>query len=186
MAFLSRHFLTCSHCKLRPNDAGKGGLWSGLMLYMKKIVVAASPHPNRAIPPALPPIVNKVEALLARWPQPTPPPPPPTTSADGTITFAASAFTSKNKSAPAFTIKSFTEGVQLLSGGCTSSVGPPCFNPQSSSVTYNVTSASAGTFFLTSNFSTWHMYGARFSDRICTLEDVIGSHACSLEALPCV
>jgi len=139
---------------------GKGGEWSALMLYSKKIVAKATAPTNITIPAAEPGIVNKVAALLARAAQPAPPAPAPATSADGaTITIAAVSFTSANKSAPVSKIFSFdaADGQQLVSNGCTSSVGPPCFAPASSSVTYDFTSAAAGSFYLTANFSTYHM-----------------------------
>eukprot|EP00041_Stephanoeca_diplocostata_P039880 m.1638057 g.1638057 ORF g.1638057 m.1638057 type:complete len:755 (-) comp26715_c0_seq1:263-2527(-) len=139
-----------------PNN-GQGGLFPALMLYKKKLIEAESPAPNRTIPPAQPGIVNKIDALLARWAQPPAPPVPPHTAPDGTITVTAAAYTSKNHSAPVNVIKSFVDGVQLVSNGCSSSVGPPCFHPASSSVTYNVTADKAGTHFLTANFSTYHM-----------------------------
>lgn len=45
----------------------------------------------------------------------------------------------------------------MVNNGCTSPVGPPCFDQESSSWTYDVTAAAAGTYFLTANFSTYHM-----------------------------
>jgi hypothetical protein len=39
-------------------------------------------------------------------------------------------------------MKSFVDGEQLVSNGCTSSVGPPCFDPASSAVTYVVVACS--------------------------------------------
>ena len=135
---------------------GKGGLWSALMVYTQKIVAADSPPMNREIPP--PPADNKIGALVARWPTPPPPPAAITTGADGTITIPAASFSSKNKSAPVSVLKSFEAGEQLLSNGCTSSVGPPCFEPNSSFWSYDgVTSETAGSFYLTVNFTTYHM-----------------------------
>lgn len=136
---------------------GKGGFWSALTLYKKKIVAAASPMPNVTIPAAQPSIVNKVDALLAKFKAGPTPPPPPSTAADGTITISATAFSSKNRSAPVSVLPSADEGQQLLHNGCTSSVGPPCFEPASSSLTYNVSSANGGTYYLTTNFTTYHM-----------------------------
>ena len=49
----------------RPGG-GAGGLWNALMLYNKKIVAAAAPPINRVVPPAVAPIVNKIDALLVR------------------------------------------------------------------------------------------------------------------------
>lgn len=135
---------------------GKGGLWSALMLYRKKLVALAAPSSNRTIPAAVAPIVNKVDALLARSAQPLPPPAPASTGADGTITIPADAFTSKNRTASMHVVRSFDEGVQLQHTGCASPVGPPCPDPPSSSWIYSFTAA-AGNYFLTANFSTWHM-----------------------------
>lgn len=145
------------HAKTYSPSNGEGGLWSALALYMKKIVVADSPAPNRTIPAAQPAGSNKIENLLARWADPPAPPVQPSIAADGTITIPSASFTTKNRSAPVKSMLSFFEGTQLLSSGCTSSVGPPCFDPQSSSVTYEIEATAAGLYFLTANFSTWHM-----------------------------
>ena len=133
---------------------GTGGLWSALTLYMQKIQVAAAPATNITIPAAA---NNKIQAFLAQSSQPMPPAPPVTTAADGTITIPAVSFTSKNRSAPVVVIRSFDGGSQLISNGCTSSVGPPCFVPASSSVSYDVSAAAAGSYYLSANFSTYHM-----------------------------
>ena len=45
----------------------------------------------------------------------------------------------------------------MVNNGCTSPVGPPCFNPESSSWEYAVSAAAAGSYYLTANFSTYHM-----------------------------
>ena len=134
---------------------GKGGPWSALSIYMQKVVVNGSEPMNRTLPAADP--KNKIDNSLAYHAEPPAPPAPITTGADGTITIPAESFSSKNKSAPVSVMKSFQEGSQMLSNGCTSSVGPPCFVPASSSFTYDVTATTAGSFYLTANFSTWHM-----------------------------
>jgi hypothetical protein len=134
----------------------KGGLWSALSVYMQKIVANESEPMNRTLP-APNPAANKIDAALAYHAEPPAPPAPITTGADGTIMIPGGSFASKNHSAPVSVIKSFTEGTQMLSNGCTSSVGPPCFDPPSSSVTYEVTPKAAGTYYLTANFSSWHM-----------------------------
>jgi hypothetical protein len=136
---------------------GKGGLWSALMLYMKKAIVVAQTGPlaiNRTIPsdPS-----NAIQKIVTRFAAAPAPPAPITTSADGTITIPAASFTSKNHSAPVSVMTSADEGTQLLSNGCVSSAGPPCFQPLSSSWTYDVTAKTAGKFYLTANFSTYHM-----------------------------
>jgi len=135
---------------------GQGGIWSALMLYRKKITAGTSPAPNRTIPAAVPPIVNKIDALIARSKQPAPPNPPPSTGADGTIAIPAVSFTSKNRSASLDVQNSFEAGRQLLHGGCSSPVGPPCLEPLSSSWTYDFTAAAAGSHYLTANFTTYH------------------------------
>lgn len=49
-------------------------------------------------------------------------------------------------------------GEQLQHSGCSSPVGPPCLEPLSSEWSYSVTGvAAAGTYYLTANFTTWHM-----------------------------
>ena len=148
------------HAKDEGKDSGAltnghGGLWSALMLYKKKLVVAGMTPTNRTVPagPTASP-GNKVDAFLTRWAEPPAPPAPITTAADGTIAIPAASFTTKNASAPISVMKSFDEGTQLLSNGCTSTVGPPCFHPESSSWGYDVTAAAAGSFYLTTNFST--------------------------------
>ena len=134
---------------------GKGGLWSALMLYMKKSVAKANAGTiNRTIPSDP---TNTIQKIISRFAAPPPSPAPITTGADGTITVPAASFTSKNHSAPVSVMTSAEEGNQLLSNGCVSSAGPPCFQPMSSSWAYDVTAATAGTFFLTVNFSTYHM-----------------------------
>ena len=60
----------------------------------------------------------------------------------------------RGRSAPVLVMKCFGEDEQLLSNGCTSSVGPPCFEPASSSFTYEVAAAAVGEVYPTENFST--------------------------------
>ena len=134
----------------------EGGLWSALSVYMQKVVANESVPINRTLP-APDPSANKIDAALAYRAAPPAPTPTITTGNDGTIEIPAVSFASKNRSAPVSVMKSFLEGSQLLSDGCTSSVGPPCFDPTSSSVTYEVTPKTAGSYYLTANFSTWHM-----------------------------
>ena len=141
---------------IREPNTGTGGLWSALMLYKKQMVTASSPRMNRTVP-APPPGENKVADLVAKWGTPLPAPPAITTAKDGTISIPAVSFTSKVKSAPVIIIHSADEGSQLVSNGCTSSVGPPCFDPTTSELAYNVTAKTAGSYYLTANFSTYHM-----------------------------
>eukprot|EP00038_Savillea_parva_P004671 m.140890 g.140890 ORF g.140890 m.140890 type:complete len:848 (-) comp11542_c0_seq6:303-2846(-) len=133
-----------------------GGLWSALMVYYKTISVAESPAPNRTIPAAVPPIVNKIDALIRRQTGPAPPTPSPSTDSSGSITIPAVAFTSKNRSASISVEFSFDQGQQILHGGCSSPFGAPCMDPPSSAWTYNFTSTNAGNFYLTANFTTYH------------------------------
>ena len=134
---------------------GKGGLWSALGLYYKKSIAKANAGTiNRTIPsdPS-----NSIQKIVNRFAAPPAPPAPITTAADGTITIPAPSFSSKNKSAPVSVMTSADVGSQLLSNGCVSAAGPPCFAPESSSWAYDVTAATAGSFYLTVNFSTFHM-----------------------------
>lgn len=134
---------------------GQGGPWSALMLYLKKSIAKANAGAiNRTVTvdPA-----NQVQKIVDRFAAPPPSPAPITTAADGTITIPAASFSSKNASAPVSVMTSADEGSQLLSNGCKSSVGPPCFHPESSSWSYDVTTAKGGPYYLTVNFSTYHM-----------------------------
>ena len=98
-----------------------------------------------------------MQKIVDRFAAPPPPPAPITTGVDGTITIPAASFTLKNASAPVSVMTSADEGSQLLSNGCKSPVGPPCFNPESSSWSYEVVAPKTGSYFLTVNFSTYHM-----------------------------
>ena len=127
------------------------------MLYAKKISVASAPPVPRAVGPSVVP--TKVAALLAQWPTKLPTP-TVTTGPDGTITIPAAAYTAKNKSASLTVMKSAWAagaGEQLLHGGCASPVGPPCLEPGASSFEYTLDKVAAGSYFLTANFTTWHM-----------------------------
>ena len=169
----------CSKTVLDPqcNSNGIGGLWSALMLYMKKSVRDTSPPMNvtSLIPTGASALNNKIDQLLAAVAKNNADPSPPapiTTGTDGIITVPAPTFSSKNKSAPVSAMVSAGGGMQMLSSGCTSTVGPPCFHPSSSSVTYIVPSSKAGTFYLTANFSTYHMN----QDLYVTVNDAPPAH----------
>eukprot|EP01050_Picozoa_sp_SAG11_P010311 SAG11_NODE_1026_length_6141_cov_13.737008_5_plen_828_part_00 len=134
---------------------GQGGPWSALMLYLKKSIAKANAGAiNRTI---IVDPTNQVQKIVDRFAAPPPPAAPITTGADGKITIPAASFASKNTSAPVSVMTSADEGSQLLSNGCKSSVGPPCFHPESSSWSYDVTAAKGGQYYLTVNFSTYHM-----------------------------
>jgi len=134
---------------------GQGGPWAALMLYAKKAAAAKEAVP-RAVGSSVVP--SKVSALIAAWPQRLPTP-AVTTSAD-MITIPAAAFTWKNRSCSLTVMKSndapYTTQ-QISQGGCASSVGPPCAVPSASSWQYTVAVEQAGSYFLTANFTTWHM-----------------------------
>jgi hypothetical protein len=53
-------------------------------------------------------------------------------------------------------MQSADAGSQILHGGCSSAVGPPCDQPLSSSFEYEVTADDAGAYYLTANHTTWH------------------------------
>jgi hypothetical protein len=135
---------------------GVGGLWSSLMLYKKKAVVAAAILPNgtssiptRPIGPSAVP--TKVDALIAKWTTPVTPP-KITTDADGTITIPAAAFSpAPLTTANVQIMKSYTDdGTQLMS------FGGNVLDPSRAALVYQVTAESAGTYYLTANHSTWH------------------------------
>ena len=134
---------------------GQGGPWAALMLYAKKISAAKPPVP-RAIGPAVVP--SKVAALIAAWP--TQLPTPQVTVAANKITIPAAAYTSKNRSCSLSVMKSNEapyDTQQITHNGCRSSVGPPCAAPTGSSWQYTVDAENDGDYFLTANFTTWHM-----------------------------
>ena len=100
-------------------------------------------------------VPTKVAALLAAWSKNVPTP-NVTTSADGTITIPAAAYSSKHHGASLTVMKSAWgdgQGEQLLHGGCSSPVGPPCLDPASSSFNYTLSDVRAGTYFLTANIT---------------------------------
>ena len=59
------------------------------------------------------------------------------------------AFSSKNRSASVSIMWSADAGTQIIHGGCSSDVGPPCAHPESSSLEYDVTAPAAGDYYLT-------------------------------------
>jgi hypothetical protein len=133
-----------------PSAYGKGGLWSALMLYAKKLAVnASSPLPPRPIGPSVVP--TKVAALLAAWPEQWPVP-NITVDSNGTITIPGAA-ASISRGAPAQTMKSYDLlGQQLVT------LEGSYVNPASSAFSYELPAAAqASTMFLTANFSTWHI-----------------------------
>ena len=135
-----------------PTTYGKGGLWSALMLYAEKIAVQVT-HANETAPvrPIGPSVVpTQVAKLIDRWPQKLATP-NITTARDGTITIPAVAFSSKNRTAKLTVMKSFDAGQQLLHESGDEIV------PESASFEYEVTVREEGDFYLTANFSTWHM-----------------------------
>lgn len=136
-----------------PKSYGRGGLWSALALYLKKLSVADATKNGAKVPPraiGASVVPTKVAALIARWPTKYPTP-SITTGADGTITVPAAAYTFKNRSASLTVMKSYDEGEQVLNGK------GDYDNPQSSSFGYDLTTTAAGTFFLTANHTTWHV-----------------------------
>jgi len=138
-----------------PAEYGKGGPWAALMLYAKKISAAKQAVP-RAIGPSVVP--SKVAAFIAAWGNKLPT--PNVTESSGVITIPAAAFTSKNKSCSLSVMNSNEAPYvtqQITHNGCASPVGPPCFSPESSSWQYTVNVETEGDYFLTANFTTWHM-----------------------------
>lgn len=133
-----------------PSAYGKGGVWSALMLYAKKIFVNATvPLPPRPIGPSI--VDTKVAALLAAWPAKWPAP-NITTDSNGTIIIPAGAVAFVNRSAAVSVMKSFDLlGEQLVI------VNGNYVDPAASSFGYDFFVAEASTRYLTVNFSTWHI-----------------------------
>ena len=134
---------------------GKGGLWSVLMLYNKKAIVAGavfkngtSSIPVRPIGPSAVP--TKIGALIANWPSPAPTP-SITTRSDGTINIPAAAYDRSLTKGKVIVMNSFDHGDQLMHAG------GDLFEPNSSTLVYQVPVDAAGTYYLTANHSTWHV-----------------------------
>ena len=146
-----------------PTGFGEGGLWSALALYMQKLAVNGTDPQiyNRTVPPSL--VKTKVQALNEQWAKPPPPPPSIVTSADGSIAIPAAAIVSEQLSARLTVMRSACvsaddceTGEQLLTGVKTGMDKTCTADPNSCSFGYDFT-ATAGTFYLTANFSTWQM-----------------------------
>jgi hypothetical protein len=134
-----------------PKAYGKGGPWSALMLYAKKIDVNATvPLPPRPVGPSVVP--TKVAALNAAWPAKWPAP-NITTDSNGTINIPAAALSYTNRSAPVSVMKSFDllgEQVVVRDGNYV--------DPDATSFSYELpVQAAASTRYLTANFTTWHI-----------------------------
>lgn len=120
---------------------GHGGTWTALMWSMQTMEVIKNPvQTPRAIGKSLVP--TKVDALLAKY-KTAAPAGKVTTAADGTITIPAAAYTSKAKTASVSAMQSAGPGQQILHGGCSSDVGPPCAAPETSAFAYEVTPTAA-------------------------------------------
>merc|ERR1712127_113950 len=123
----------------------------GLALYAKKISVHVT-HNNTVVPRAIGDSVipTIVGAYLNKIKTPTPTG-TVTTLPDGTIKIPADAFTYKNKTSSLQIVPSVGAGNQVLHNG-----GDPD-DPMASTWSYTVTAAQDGTYYLTTNFTTWHM-----------------------------
>lgn len=126
---------------------GKGGLWSALMLYSKKLTIQEKGQaPARPVPSSL--MDNKVEALIKKWSQQQPTP-SISTDEDGTINIPAAAFSSKAKVMSVGT--SADQGVQVLHNG-----GGVLEHYNNSIFEYEVVSQEESTYYLVANFTTYH------------------------------
>jgi hypothetical protein len=128
---------------------GKGGLWSALTLYAKKVATAGKTVPARAM--GAPLVPTKVDALLAKWPKKYPQP-VISTGSDGTITIPGAAYTLKNHSASLAVMKTFDDDAQQLLSNSGN-----LLDPAGTSFGYVVEAAAAATYYLVANFTTWHV-----------------------------
>lgn len=124
---------------------GKGDVWSALMLYKKKLIMTQGAAPARELGPSVVP--TKVEELIRQWSKQFPKP-PITTSKDGTITIPAASFSSAQNTV---LMNSADDGQQMLHNG------GDYVHPETSYVHYEVDADSEATYFLTANFTTWHI-----------------------------
>lgn len=130
-----------------PNTYGKGGLWSALMLYSKKITISDNGNPPaRVLKESIVP--TKIESLIKAWSKDRPTP-TITTDEDGTITIPAAAFSAKTGSATVMPSVDSEDGQQLLHTG-------GGWDVQNHAVNYSVSVDEDSTYFLVANFSTWH------------------------------
>jgi len=134
---------------------GKGGVWSALMLYKKKMTVGGenATQANRTARHMGPSVVpTKVQRYVDKWAQKLPTP-TITTGPDGTITIPATAFSKiSNTTGEIIAMNSFDlDGEQLLH-----SKGNHPF-PALSSFAYDITVGDAYTAYLSVNVSTWHV-----------------------------
>lgn len=135
---------------------GVGDLWSVLMLYSKKAIVAnavftngTSSIPVRPIGPSAVP--TRIAALIAKWPTPAPTP-TVTTDARGTITIPAALYSpALTKGSVSVMNSGDNNGDQLMHHGGS------LFNHNTSSLGYEFSVENAGTYYLTANHTTWHV-----------------------------
>lgn len=144
--------------RLPGKSYGKGGLWSALMLYAKKLAVNGTKAVPRPIGASLVP--TKVESLVARWKQKDPRA-NITTDKHGTIRIPGAAVKTKHNAA---LMKSFDHGQQLCSACMYAQ--PSDENSVSTDTQmagsnfdfeFTLESKSSRTAFLVANFSTWHV-----------------------------
>ena len=118
------------------------------MLYAKKLVVNSTSLPVRSIGPSIVP--TKVASLIQKWPQKWPKP-VDITGSDGTITVPAARYDFQAKKAALSVMKSFDSGEQLLHNGA------DFLHPQDSMFGFFVNVPETRSYYLTVNFTTWHM-----------------------------
>lgn len=127
---------------------GRGGLWNALMLYLKKLTIKDSGTPlAREVPSSL--VDNKVEALIEKWSQQQPTPTISTGEA-GTINIPAASFSAKAK---VMSVEaSADDGEQILHNG-----GGVLEHYNNSIFEYEIMVDEQSTYYLTANFTTWHV-----------------------------
>jgi len=132
-----------------PKSYGTGGNWSAL-IYAAKVTTTQAKWTDRAL--AKSQVPTKVAALIAKW-NVTEPKPNITVGTDGSISIPAAATSFVNASASVVMMKHYEDGSSLFH---------PAGNfldPDSTAFEYSIESEEGGVFYLTLNFTTWHVNG---------------------------
>jgi len=130
-----------------PKSFGIGGNWSALM-FGAKLNATSAPFPPRALNVSVVP--TKTDALIARW-NVSEPAANVTVGVDGSITIPATAVAWMNSSAQINITKSGDSGSQLMH------LAGSFLDANSTAFEYVIDSEEGGAYYLTTNFTTWHV-----------------------------